>query len=378
MSFLPVGDAARDVQLCAVLCGRPFARTLSDDDFNRLWERACAHDVDVLMAAVLARCEGAMPSAATRQVATRLAEAELRDFLRYRELCRIATTFAAAGADVLLLKGAGLAYTVYPAPFLRPGRDIDLFIRRDGRDAAQRALAACRYTRLREPDAEFASSQRHYERVDGSGVHHFIDLHWRVANPRSFADALSFDAAWRSSISVPAVAPAVRTLGIADALLLACLHRVAHHQDAPDLLWLWDIHLLAGRLTDEAWMAFLDRAERTGMRAVSVRGLEMARDRFATRIPAGALERLTTAGPVEPAARFIGGDLRIVDIVRADLASAGNWRNRASLLREHLFPPRAYMRALYVRCPPVLLPIAYVDRIVRGAPSWFRRPPPSV
>ena len=34
-----------------------------------------------------------------------------------------------------------------------------------------------------------------------------------------------------------------------DALFVACVHRVAHHDDAIDLLWLWDIHLLASRLS---------------------------------------------------------------------------------------------------------------------------------
>lgn len=363
-----------DEQLCAVLGGRGPGRRLSEEDFNALWERACAHDVDVLLAAACLRLEDHIPADASRQVAGRLADAELRDLLRCRELCRIAANFAAVGVDVLLLKGAGLAHTVYPAPQLRPSRDIDLFIRRESLDAAERALAACGYTRLREPDTALASTQSHYGRMDGSGVHHFIDLHWCVANPRSFADALSFDEAWRGSIVVPAIEPVARTLGLSDALLLACMHRVAHHQDAPDLLWLWDIHLLAGSLTADGWAAFLRRAERARMRAVSLRGLVMARDRFATCIPADTLERLGANGQAEPAARFIGGDLRIVDVVRADLWATRGLRRRASLLREHLFPPREYMRAVYASCPPALLPIAYVDRIVRGAPGWFRRP----
>ena len=63
----------------------------------------------------------------------------------------------------------------------------------------------------------------------------------------------------------------------------------------------------------------------------------------------------------------------MVDVVRADLAATG-WRNRARLAREHLFPPREYMRAIYSRWPAVLLPVAYLDRIVRGTPKWFQRP----
>jgi hypothetical protein len=32
------------------------------------------------------------------------------------------------------------------------------------------------------------------------------------------------------------------------------------------------------------------------------------------------------------------------------------------------------MRSAYPLCPGTLLPLAYVHRIVRGAPKWFRRP----
>lgn len=368
-------DAGLDALLCTMLAEGALPAAVTHEDLDALWERACFHDVDVLIAAILSRSATHIPAAVHRQAATRLADAEVRDLLRYRELCRIGASFEAAAVDLLLLKGAGLAYVVYPKPSFRPGRDIDLFIRREARDAAERALAACGYKRLREPDGEIARAQRQYARVDGSGVSHFIDLHWRVSNARVFAEALPFDDAWRSSIGVPAIDPPARTLGAADALLLACMHRVAHHQDAVELLWLWDIHLLARSLTADAWEALVARAERTGMRAVSVRGLELARDRFGTGIAPAALARLHAAGPPEPAARFVGGHLRMIDVMRADLGTTTGWRDRATLLREHLFPSSTYMRALYTRCPPLLLPLAYVDRIARGAPKWFRRPP---
>lgn len=370
-------DAGLDALLCTTLAEASLSRDVTHEGLDALWERARLHDVDVLMAAILSRLAKQIPATVHQQATSRFAEAELRDLLRYRELCRITASFAAEAVDVLLLKGAGLAYIVYPEPCFRPSRDIDLFIRREARDAAERALSACGYTRQREPDGELARAQRQYARADGSGINHFVDLHWRVSNTRLFADALSFDEAWSSSTAVSAIDPPARTLGVADALLLACIHRVAHHQDALDLLWLWDIHLLAGGLTAETGEAFVSRAERTRMRAVSVRGLELARDRFGTRIAADVLARLKTAGPVEPTARFVGGHLRMIDVVRADLGTTGRWRDRATLLGEHLFPSREYMRAIYTQCPSALLPIAYVDRIVRGAPKWFRRPPSS-
>lgn len=367
-------DARLDQLVCAALAAGVLPPGLDAEDLEGLWERARVHDVDVLVAALLSQLEGHLPPTLRRRAAERLREAQFNDILRFRELCRIAASFEAIDVDVLLLKGAALAHILYAEPGLRPSRDIDLFIRREARDAAERALANCGYARMREPDGELARAQRQYVRRDGARINHFVDLHWRASNVRLFADALSFDDAWSSSMVVPFVQPATRTLGITDALLLACIHRVAHHQDATDLLWLWDIHLLTGRLTEEDARAFVDRAERARVRVVVVRGLELSRECFGTRMAPGLLERLRAPDTAEPSARLVGGGLRTVDVVRADLeATAGLW-NRATLLREHLFPRREYMRAMYTQCPAALLPIAYVDRIVRGAPKWFRRP----
>ncbi len=344
---------------------------------DALWEQARVDDVDALVAGPLLRSLGGRYPSLDGRIVQRLREAELRSLLRHRELCRVAAGFAGASVPVLLLKGAGLAYTVYPEPHLRPSRDIDLFIRRDSRDAAARALAGCGYTRMREPDGELAGAQAHYARSDARGINHFIDLHWRISNARVFEEALGFDDAWDESRLLPTLEPATRTLGGEQALLLACIHRVAHHQDDSSLLWLWDIHLLAAQLGDSEWRHFLDRAAATGMRAVSARGLELARRRFGTPIGQEALERLTSPGPDEPAARFLGGRLRFIDVVRTDLAASGDWTERAALLREHLFPSRTYMHTLYPRCPGVLLPFAYGDRLIRGAPKWWRRRPPA-
>ncbi len=369
----PAGPRAGSDPLCALLAGEPLPDGLDPGALETLWEQARADDVDALVAAPLARAARAHPALGQR-IHERVADAGLRSLLRHRELCRLAASFGEESVPVLVIKGAGLAYTLYAEPHLRPSRDIDLFIRHDSRDAAALALARCGYTRMREPDGELARAQFHYTRTDARGINHFVDLHWRVSDARVFEAALTFDDGARSSVAVPTIEPPLRTPCHAHALLLACVHRVAHHHDDPCLLWLWDIHLLAVRLTAEDWEQFLADAARTGMRAVSVRGLELAGTRFGTAVDARIFERLNAPGPDEPAAQFIGGQLRFVDVVRADLSASRSWLERAALLREHLFPAPAYMRAIYPRCrPALLLPLAYCDRILRGAPKWFRR-----
>ena len=278
---------------------------------------------------------------------------------------------SAANVDLLLLKGTALAYTHYAAPHLRPRADIDLLVRREDLGRAGRVLVELGYGRSVEADAELWTGQRHYLKPTPSGPV-MVDLHWRAANPLAFADALPFDDVWRRAVRVPALGDHVRTLSPADSLLLACLHRVAHHQDRLDLLWLFDVHLLASRMSAEEFVLFSSEAVRARAARVSAHGLRLAQDCFGTPLPEGLLARLDTAED-EPSAAFIGGGKSAFDVARADMAALSGWRLRASLLREHLFPPASYMRRRYAGWPPALLPVAYVHRMVLGAPRWLRR-----
>ena len=58
--------------------------------------------------------------------------------VREGELRRLLRAFGDAGADVLLIKGAHLAYSVYADPALRPRNDTDILVRPGHEHAARR------------------------------------------------------------------------------------------------------------------------------------------------------------------------------------------------------------------------------------------------
>ncbi len=340
-------------RLCAALTGDE-APAPSDE----LIALARAHRVDALLAQ-RTRARDTLRPAAAQALSTE------RDVI---EVCDAAHRH---GVDALLLKGAALAYTHYPEPHLRPYADVDLLIRRDDLERAAAMLAEIGYTRDVEADAELWTGQRHYLKTSTAGPV-MVDLHWRVANPLAFADALAFDEVWPRAVAVPALGPHARTLSPADSLLLACLHRVAHHHDRVELLWLWDIHLLVSRMSDDELALFASGAIRAKLGVVCARGLTLARECFATAVPVDVLSALEAADG-EPSAAFVGASFSPFDVARADMAALSSWRARAGLAREHLFPPASYMRERYPRWPAALLPIAYVHRMLRGAPRWLRR-----
>ena len=114
---------------------------------------------------------------------------------------------------------------------------------------------------------------------------HVVDVHWRVANPQVFAGLLSYEELASDAAPIPALGPGARGIASPAALLLACVHRVAHHFDSDRLIWLYDIHLIASTLTTAEWTQFVDLAVDRRVAAICWRSLDLAREKFGTAIP---------------------------------------------------------------------------------------------
>jgi hypothetical protein len=161
----------------------------------------------------------------------------------------------------------------------------------------------------------------------------------------------------------------VNVLAPPHALLLACLHRVAHHFDPPTLIWLYDIHLLASSMTEDDAARFVALAVDGGLAAICARGLALSQHHFRTPRPA-ALDHLVPAGD-EPLAAYLDQAFRPFDALISDLRALDG-RARWQLLCEHLFPPSPYLRAASPRMGAGPLPWLYARRIVRGVSHWFQ------
>ena len=298
------------------------------------------------------------------------------DAARERELRAGLAALAGAGARPILIKGAALAHTHYPRPEMRPRDDTDVIISSTSRDAAARALTSLGYQRPSEVDGELTTAQFHFDKRDRFGILHAFDVHWRISNVRVFADALSYEELARDAVPIPSLGPHAWGPSPRHALLLACVHRVAHHADTRDLLWLYDIHLLARGDNAAECSAFAALASARGMREVCARGLTLAAEAFGGIDPRWLTALSDSDGPgapAEPSAAFLRGRLSLAAILRADLAATPRWRGRLRILREHLFPNRAFMYERYGARHRAALPVLYLLRIVGGVPKWFRR-----
>jgi hypothetical protein len=297
--------------------------------------------------------------------------AAVLEALREAELRRVLAALAGAGVRAILFKGAAIARTHYRSPELRVRSDTDVLVPAERSQDAARVLEALSYRRAVETDGELVAGQFHYEVRDRAGVAHALDVHWRISNVIALAGALSFDEIAGAAIPLAGLGPHAFGPSAVHSLMLACVHRTGHHPDSSDLLWLYDIHLLADRLSADEQQCFVELAGERQLRAVCAGGLDEAAQAF--RGAAALAARVAPpAGAREPTAALLGARRRPVDLLTADLRALGRWPQRLQLLREHLFPRPEYMYARYGTRRASSLPWLYVRRIVAGAPKWFR------
>jgi putative nucleotidyltransferase-like protein len=293
------------------------------------------------------------------------------DAARQRELGRTLTALAAAGICPICIKGAAIAHTHYHRPEMRPRLDTDLLIAPDAREAATRVLRAVGYERPVETGGDLCTSQLHLMRVDSAGIDHQLDVHWRISNVLALAGVLTYADVAARACALPQISREALAPCATHSLLIACVHRVAHHRDSANLLWLYDVALLADSLDEADRTSFAALATERRVRAVCAASLRRAGDAFGG--AAGDLARRVAppdGAPDEPSAALLSPRLRLVDLLAVDMRSLDSWSKRVQLVREHVFPSRAYMLARYGPGRP--LAWRYLQRIAGGAPKWFR------
>jgi hypothetical protein len=300
---------------------------------------------------------------------TRLAqEAVLVETIRSRDLLEVGEELEGAGLRPLIFKGGALAVSHYPAPWLRVRGDSDLLVRRSEVEAACHVLERRGLRRLPRPRGTHVTQQARYCGSRDS-IPIAYDVHWRVADPHAFAGAAPYLELERSAVRD-------RSLGLprpanVHALLVACIHRVAHHYDSDYLLFLYDIALLAEGLTPEEWTRFAWLAEAKQLKSICLRGLEFAADAFGISVPAEIRARLLAGDVKEPTAVYASGRLRRVDILRSDFRALDGWKAKTGLIWGHCFPEREFLMSRSTSTASVFWPVSYLSRIFRGARGWF-------
>ncbi|MEK6373609.1 MAG: nucleotidyltransferase family protein [Acidobacteriota bacterium] len=310
-----------------------------------------------------------LPHPSLRDIALRAAAAEM---LRLEDLRALLAGFAERAIRVLIIKGSALAYDVYDAPELRPRADTDLLIDRADIERV-RVLFAARGYRARVLSGDpHANRQQAFERADRFGVEHVYDVHWDIANTPVVRGALGMEELLMRAMPLPRIGPAALAPSHVDALLLACIHRVAHHHDSDRLIWLYDTHLLREQMSPAEHEAFWRRASERRVVVICERSIELADEWFARAPHDRAADWLDGVPDDEPSAAFLDRNRSLGAVLAGDLKALG-WRARLERLRDLALPPAEFMRASFPGAPRYALPWLYLYRAARGVLRLFHR-----
>jgi hypothetical protein len=275
-----------------------------------------------------------------------------------------------------VMKGASVGRTHYPASWCRPRLDLDLLVAGDQRARAFAVVRQLGYLPTGRLPAELVNRQEAFAREITPGLTHTVDVHWEAMNRATFAQRLPGRELLARSTPAPWASGLVHQLDPIDTLLLASVHRAAHHPGDASLIWHYDVWLLARALDRESVDAFCERARHAGVASVCAHELGEARGYFGD-AGGGALSEdvtsaLAAAGAAEPSRRFLAPGRTTLGDAVADFTALPDWSSRARLVREHLFPPRAFIAATYGTRHAAALPFLYAWRIVSGGVRWIR------
>jgi hypothetical protein len=294
--------------------------------------------------------------------------------LRLDDVREVLDALATAGVDALILKGTSLAYDLYTSPELRPRGDTDLLIAAHDLEHARACFAALGFEEQPRVGDEHGTRQTAFMRAGASGVVHMYDVHWAVANTPLFASALTFDDLRGRARAVPCLGPHARGLSDVDALLLACIHRVAHHHDSDRVIWLVDIALLRDRMSRAEHERFWRAAADARIVGACVRSIERAEE-WMSRPPANRAEEWLSRAELEreePSRAFLDRDITQGGVLVANLRALP-WRARVERLWQVAFPPAAFVQQSFGTRSRLVLPWLYVRRGARGLLRLFRR-----
>ncbi len=289
-----------------------------------------------------------------------------RSTLRQRQLAEMAAGFERAGLNLVMLKGAWLAESVYANPVLRSMTDIDVLIRTDQRDRSHAVMLQLGYTATADTlHSRFAYDQgyRHPQ------YPYAVEMHWAVSSERE-TDSPEADMAaiWRHVEPTRLYGFPCFALSVPDQLA-HLVHHMLHHLFAVPLRSYLDIALLmrtrGDALTPEAITAAGTRWQ-TGTAIPFI--LRFVADLFDIPLPA----TLTSSAPqieatwrdavLHALARLPHGSERGAESTMLSYRQAG-LLGRARLVLSRIFMPRAFLAERYP-CARVLVgvPWAWICR----------------
>lgn len=293
-----------------------------------------------------------------------------RSTLLFDTLHAILDAFEREGVQVILLKGAALAESVYANPALRPMMDLDLLIRRDSLDAATRALTDLGFAPDRREPRRGAmqafESQMRFHRPDLTDS--LVELHWSLLDSPYYQERLNEAWFWQSAR--PVRDSHAHTLGPEAQIIHLSAHMLLHHGRT---IWL-GMHDIAEVCYHEKdtldWALLLAKARAMHLVLPLQHILPQVKRGWRASIPDAVLQDLQRLPASDDERRAFHWLTRQrtseAHHFLADLLTTPSARQRWRFALANIFPSPVYVRERYGMKTPWLTPYAYLRRWLRG------------
>lgn len=223
--------------------------------------------------------------------------------LMFADLGAIAAAAAAAGVEIVALKGAPMALRYYPEPALRPMADLDVLARPADEPRLARAIGAIGFRLVENTPRHRAYARGEQRVVSYDGEHpdnpRGVEVHTEIAERLHTIDYTITPALWRGATPLggaagPALAPPPE--GLLLHLLIHTSHNIIYRRLR--LIQLYDIALLAPQIVAAAWGDLVDGALRAGEARLLYAPLALAERLFGPLAPAPVLAELAAGTPL--------------------------------------------------------------------------------
>ena len=312
-----------------------------------------------------------LPQPWAAQLLARYQESALRNTLYLTALEEIVAALNRAGSEPILLKGAALAYTIYPHPALRPMGDLDLWVSPHDFTAAAAALtrAGWRPTVAGQWPLIQQEISHHLRLINPSAFPRVVELHrrWMIL-PASLRDTAAEELVWQSAQPVAIGCARARILAPIDHFIYLAAHLACHAAYQERLIWYADLEALVDRhAAGFDWDALLARAIQLRLLTPLTWVLDALAQRLALPIPWEIRERLRSVTP-DPAAAALfappSADWQQMRLERAWQMWRGlpGWCARLLLLRELLLPRPSALARLHPQERKLRLLLRYPQR----------------
>jgi Uncharacterised nucleotidyltransferase len=233
-----------------------------------------------------------LPAAAAQTLRTSYYGNVARNSLLYDQLRNVLKAFGDEKIEVIVLKGAALAKTVYSNRALRPMSDIDILVREIDLPQVETKLLDLAYKFDANTKEHRRKHDYHFVFTKSGDIK--IEIHWHITRPTS-PFRIDIDGMWKRAQPTKIAGVEALVFSPEDLLLHLCQH-MHKHKLIGGIRPLCDIAHVVEYHNAINWIEFGQRSSQWGISAYVYLALYLAKELLGANIPSSFLNDFEPAG----------------------------------------------------------------------------------